>query len=190
MKLLLLNPNTTEDITDMIAEAADLAAADDTECVVRTAPWGLPYIAWASGADILQPEKFLQPEPVAAMIASERPTMSAAVPTVWNGLNACSAKQKNKNRTNHCSPTIKHAWPKNEVKTSWRYGNSRNTLSRGRGMPAARPTGSCKSCCLYRKTKVTIGGHDSKNSIKPIRAPCWPVFLPNITSSRAIRRGP
>ncbi|MFQ5557247.1 MAG: long-chain fatty acid--CoA ligase, partial [Acidimicrobiales bacterium] len=48
--------------------------------------WGLPYIAWLGGADILQPERFLQPEPMVQMIAEVQPTFAAAVPTVWNGV--------------------------------------------------------------------------------------------------------
>lgn len=48
--------------------------------------WGLIYVCWAMGADILQPARFLQPEPLAAFIAAERPTFSAGVPTVWNGV--------------------------------------------------------------------------------------------------------
>ena len=48
--------------------------------------WGLMYICWAMGSDILQPGPFLQPEPLAAFIAAEKPNFSAAVPTVWNGV--------------------------------------------------------------------------------------------------------
>ncbi|MCF2532103.1 long-chain fatty acid--CoA ligase [Yinghuangia soli] len=48
--------------------------------------WGLPYAAMLSGASILMPDRFLQPEPLAAMIAAEKPTMAAAVPTIWTGL--------------------------------------------------------------------------------------------------------
>jgi fatty-acyl-CoA synthase len=48
--------------------------------------WGLIYICWAMGSDILQPGPFLQPEPLTAFIAAERPNFSAAVPSVWNGV--------------------------------------------------------------------------------------------------------
>jgi fatty-acyl-CoA synthase len=48
--------------------------------------WGLPYGGFWAGADFLMPEKFLQPEPIAAMIQTEKPTLAAAVPTIWNGL--------------------------------------------------------------------------------------------------------
>ncbi|NUU24552.1 MAG: long-chain fatty acid--CoA ligase [Streptomycetaceae bacterium] len=48
--------------------------------------WGLPYAAMLSGASILMPDRFLQAEPLAAMIAAEKPTIGAAVPTIWTAL--------------------------------------------------------------------------------------------------------
>jgi fatty-acyl-CoA synthase len=48
--------------------------------------WGLIYLGWVKGADMLMPERYLQPEPLVAFIEQERPTCSAAVPTVWNGV--------------------------------------------------------------------------------------------------------
>jgi fatty-acyl-CoA synthase len=48
--------------------------------------WGLPYAAFLSGASLLMPGPFLQAEPLAKFIAAERPTVSAAVPTVWADL--------------------------------------------------------------------------------------------------------
>ena len=52
--------------------------------------WGLPYAAFMVGASLLMPERFLQPEPLAAMIASERPTLAAAVPTIWQAVDSYS----------------------------------------------------------------------------------------------------
>lgn len=52
--------------------------------------WGLPYASFLVGASLLMPERFLQPEPLAAMIASERPTLAAAVPTIWQAVDAYS----------------------------------------------------------------------------------------------------
>ncbi|MET0275752.1 MAG: long-chain fatty acid--CoA ligase [Acidimicrobiia bacterium] len=48
--------------------------------------WGFPYAAWFSGSDLLFPGPFLQCEPLARFIEDERPTRSAAVPTIWNDL--------------------------------------------------------------------------------------------------------
>lgn len=48
--------------------------------------WGLPYAAFLSGASMILPDRFLQAAPIAAMIASERPTLAGAVPTIWTDL--------------------------------------------------------------------------------------------------------
>jgi fatty-acyl-CoA synthase len=48
--------------------------------------WGLPYAALMVGASLIMPDRFLQPEPLATLIAAEQPTMAGAVPTVWQGL--------------------------------------------------------------------------------------------------------
>jgi fatty-acyl-CoA synthase len=48
--------------------------------------WGIPHAAYMSGCSLVMPDRFLQPGPVAAMITRERPTVSAAVPTIWAGL--------------------------------------------------------------------------------------------------------
>jgi fatty-acyl-CoA synthase len=48
--------------------------------------WGLPYAALLSGADLIMPDRFLQPEPLVKLIEAERPTVAGAVPTIWNGL--------------------------------------------------------------------------------------------------------
>ncbi len=48
--------------------------------------WGLPYAAVLAGADLIMPDRFLQPEPLVRLIEAERPTVAGAVPTIWNGL--------------------------------------------------------------------------------------------------------
>ncbi|MBO0870793.1 MAG: AMP-binding protein, partial [Micromonosporaceae bacterium] len=48
--------------------------------------WGLPYAAFMSGASLIFPDRFLQAAPIAEMIAAERPTHAAAVPTIWTDL--------------------------------------------------------------------------------------------------------
>jgi len=48
--------------------------------------WGLPYAAVMSGADLIMPDRFLQPEPLVKLIETERPTVAGAVPTIWSGL--------------------------------------------------------------------------------------------------------
>lgn len=46
--------------------------------------WGQPYAAMMAGADLLLPDRFLQAAPLVDMIERHRPTVAAAVPTIWN----------------------------------------------------------------------------------------------------------
>ncbi|MBX9677268.1 MAG: long-chain-fatty-acid--CoA ligase, partial [Gemmataceae bacterium] len=48
--------------------------------------WGIPHAAWWVGADLILPGRHVQPEPLARLIALERPTFAGGVPTIWNGL--------------------------------------------------------------------------------------------------------
>lgn len=48
--------------------------------------WGLPHAALMVGASLVMPDRFMQPESIARILATEKPTMAAAVPTIWQGL--------------------------------------------------------------------------------------------------------
>ncbi|WP_405819350.1 long-chain fatty acid--CoA ligase [Streptomyces sp. NBC_01390] len=48
--------------------------------------WGLPHATFMTGVNMLMPDRFLQPAPLAEMIERIRPTHAAAVPTIWQGL--------------------------------------------------------------------------------------------------------
>ncbi len=48
--------------------------------------WGLPYACAWVGATMIMPGPHLKPEPLAEMIESERVTIAAGVPTIWNSL--------------------------------------------------------------------------------------------------------
>ncbi|GLY78416.1 fatty acid--CoA ligase [Actinoallomurus iriomotensis] len=66
-----------------------LSAADRVLPVVpmfHANAWGLPYAALMAGASLVMPDRFLQAEPLARLIEDERPTVSGAVPTIWNDL--------------------------------------------------------------------------------------------------------
>ncbi|WP_280385853.1 long-chain fatty acid--CoA ligase [Nocardia wallacei] len=48
--------------------------------------WGIPYAAMMAGASLLMPDRFLQPAPLLQMMAAQRPSFAAAVPTIWGGV--------------------------------------------------------------------------------------------------------
>ena len=48
--------------------------------------WGMPYAGFMVGASMVLPDRFLQPGPIAEILAAEKPTFAGAVPTIWQGL--------------------------------------------------------------------------------------------------------
>jgi fatty-acyl-CoA synthase len=48
--------------------------------------WGLPYAGWLVGTDFVMPGRFLQADPLCRMISLTKPTISGAVPTIWNDI--------------------------------------------------------------------------------------------------------
>ncbi|HEY7829628.1 MAG TPA: long-chain fatty acid--CoA ligase [Solirubrobacteraceae bacterium] len=48
--------------------------------------WGIPHGAALAGTDLIMPDRFLQAESLAALIAAERPTIVGCVPTIFADL--------------------------------------------------------------------------------------------------------
>jgi fatty-acyl-CoA synthase len=48
--------------------------------------WGIPYGAFMSGASLLMPGRFMTAEGICAFVRAERPTLAAAVPTIWQAI--------------------------------------------------------------------------------------------------------
>ncbi|MEV7288253.1 long-chain fatty acid--CoA ligase [Streptomyces sp. NPDC093252] len=72
-----------------MAESMGLTDRDTSLVVVpqfHVNAWGLPHATFMTGVNLLMPDRFLQPAPLAEMIERERPTHAAAVPTIWQGL--------------------------------------------------------------------------------------------------------
>ncbi|GAA3582811.1 long-chain fatty acid--CoA ligase [Amycolatopsis ultiminotia] len=72
-----------------MSDSMRLAQEDTALAIVpmfHAMSWGLPYAALMVGASLLMPDRFLQPAPIAALLAAEKPTFAAAVPTIWQGL--------------------------------------------------------------------------------------------------------
>jgi fatty-acyl-CoA synthase len=76
----------------MLLCTTDLYGLSEADRVLLTVPMfhgiamGMPYAGWMTGADLLLPGRHLQPEPLARLIAAERPTWAGAVPVVWNDI--------------------------------------------------------------------------------------------------------
>ncbi len=73
----------------LMRDAVGLSRSDRVLAVVpmfHANAWGLPHGAALAGADLILPDRFLQAEPLARLIASERPTLMGCVPTIFADL--------------------------------------------------------------------------------------------------------
>ncbi len=73
----------------LMKDGTGLSRADRVLAVVpmfHANAWGLPYGAALAGADLILPDRFLGAEPLAKLIAAERPTLMGCVPTIFNDL--------------------------------------------------------------------------------------------------------
>jgi fatty-acyl-CoA synthase len=48
--------------------------------------WGLPYASLMAGADLVMPDRFMTPDAIVRLIETERVTVGAGVPTIWQGM--------------------------------------------------------------------------------------------------------
>ncbi|HEV7162489.1 MAG TPA: long-chain fatty acid--CoA ligase [Solirubrobacteraceae bacterium] len=73
----------------LMADGSALSRSDRVLAVVpmfHANAWGLPYGAALAGSDLILPDRFLGAEPLAKLIAGERPTLMGCVPTIFNDL--------------------------------------------------------------------------------------------------------
>jgi fatty-acyl-CoA synthase len=73
----------------LMRDAVGLSRVDRVLAVVpmfHVNAWGLPYGAALAGADLILPDRHLQAEPLAELIAAERPTLMGCVPTIFADL--------------------------------------------------------------------------------------------------------
>jgi fatty-acyl-CoA synthase len=84
-----------------LPDAIDLREDDVVMPVVpqfHAMAWGNVHAAAMVGADLVMPARFLDPESVAELLSTHRVTLTAAVPTVWNGLRGLLEDQAARDR--------------------------------------------------------------------------------------------
>ena len=79
-------------VHSMASRASDTFGISERDRILLLPPmfhansWGLPYSGWFSGSDFIMPGPHLQPEGIKSMVRSERPTITAMVPTILGDL--------------------------------------------------------------------------------------------------------
>ena len=76
----------------LVTNQADVNGLRERDTVMPIVPmfhanaWGLPYAAAMAGSKLVLPGPRMDPASLAGLIASERVTVSGAVPTIWQGI--------------------------------------------------------------------------------------------------------
>jgi fatty-acyl-CoA synthase len=76
-------------LTSALPDALDMSRADTLMPVVpmfHVNAWGLPYVAAMIGAKLVFPGPHLDPPSLLDLLAGERVTLAAGVPTIWLGI--------------------------------------------------------------------------------------------------------
>ena len=74
------------------ANALGMASTDKALPIVpmfHANAWGLPYGALMAGAEMVMTDRFLDSKSLIDLIETQRPTVAAAVPTIWNDVLHC-----------------------------------------------------------------------------------------------------
>ena len=72
--------------------AASVLGMDERDRLLVIVPmfhanaWGAPYAGFMTGSDFVFPKQYLQAAPLTAVVAQLRPTITMAVPTIWNDI--------------------------------------------------------------------------------------------------------
>jgi fatty-acyl-CoA synthase len=81
--------NFLHTLSSVLPSGFDLHQSDRVLAIVplfHANAWGLPYAGLLTGASMIMPDRFLQAEPLAQMIHTEKVTASGAVPTIFTDL--------------------------------------------------------------------------------------------------------
>lgn len=136
-----------------MSESMGLTDADTSLVVVpqfHVNAWGLPHATLMTGVNMLMPDRFLQPAPLAEMIETERPTHAAAVPTIWQGLLAeLSAKPRDVSSLGQvtiggsaCPPSLMEAFDKLGMRVCHAWGMTETSPLGTVARPPAKALGT------------------------------------------------
>ncbi|MFD9000718.1 long-chain fatty acid--CoA ligase [Streptomyces sp. NPDC059582] len=122
--------------------------------------WGLPHATFMTGVNLLMPDRFLQPAPLAEMIESERPTHAAAVPTIWQGLlGELTAKPRDVGSLTQvtiggsaCPPSLMEAFDKLGMRVCHAWGMTETSPLGTVARPPAHAVGTAEEFA-YRLTQ-------------------------------------
>jgi fatty-acyl-CoA synthase len=128
--------------------------------------WGLVYAAMMSGASLCMPDRWLQAEPLCRFMNESRPTISGAVPTVWNDV--LSYLDKNPERKPESLKLIlcggsavplslqKALWEKHGIEVRQAWGMTETSPVASAGRPPLGVEDGSDEAWAYRATQGRV----------------------------------
>ncbi|WP_327724445.1 long-chain fatty acid--CoA ligase [Streptomyces europaeiscabiei] len=147
-----------------MAQSMGLTDADLSLVVVpqfHVNAWGLPHATFMTGVNMLMPDRFLQPGPLAEMIETQKPTHAAAVPTIWQGLLAeLTARPREVSSLNQvtiggsaCPPALMEAFDKLGMRVCHAWGMTETSPLGTIARPPAGVEAGSEEELAYRLTQ-------------------------------------
>ncbi|UJV46758.1 fatty acid--CoA ligase [Streptomyces sp. AMCC400023] len=147
-----------------MAQSMGLTDADLSLAVVpqfHVNAWGLPHATFMTGVNMLMPDRFLQPGPLAEMIETLKPTHAAAVPTIWQGLLAeLTARPREVSSLNQvtiggsaCPPALMEAFDKLGMRVCHAWGMTETSPLGTIARPPAHVEPGSEEELTYRLTQ-------------------------------------
>ena len=132
-------------ITESMTDAIGLSALDSALGIVpmfHAMGWGLPFAASMLGTKQVMPHRFMTPDKFLDLIQEEKVTISAGVPTIWQGVRATLEANPGKwdlSRLSRC--TCGGSAPPVEM-MRWYWENHQIEIVQGWGMTETNPLGT------------------------------------------------
>jgi fatty-acyl-CoA synthase len=127
--------------------------------------WGAPYSGFFAGSDFVFPKQFLQAAPLTAAIAQLKPTVTMAVPTIWNDIWNFGEKNQIDLSSLRSVTAGGSAVPRVLMQRfKDKYGLQ---IMQGWGMTETSPLGSLAKPHKYAKPEEAMNYHDMAGRVLP-----------------------
>ncbi len=132
-------------ITQAMTDSMGLSALDAVCGIVpmfHAMGWGLPFTASMLGCKQVMPHRFMDPARLVRLMADEEVTISAGVPTIWQGIKSILEENPNKYDLHHLSRlTCGGSAPPTSL-MRWYFDQLNVEMIQGWGMTETNPLGS------------------------------------------------
>jgi fatty-acyl-CoA synthase len=104
--------------------------------------WGLPFTVTMLGAKQVYPGRFMQPDRLLDLMASEQVSLSAGVPTIWQGVRACLEAEPERWDLQHLQRLTCGGSAPPVSMMRWYFDNLGIEMIQGWGMTETNPLGT------------------------------------------------